>query len=57
MEMFGFGTALRGMIKWSAAARRSRRMDRVLVDLPKHLRVDIGLDRSPRYFVPRMLGE
>jgi hypothetical protein len=32
-------------------------MDRVLVNLPKHLRVDIGLDRSPRYFVPRMLGE
>jgi hypothetical protein len=55
--MFGLGTALRGMMSRRAAARRIRQMERVHVDLPSNVRVDMGLDRKRNYFVPRMLGE
>jgi hypothetical protein len=57
MEMFGFGTSLRAMVKRRAAARRSQQIERVLVDMPTNVRLDMGLEQRPRYFVPRMFGE
>jgi len=57
MAMFGLGTALRGMMSRRAAARRIRQMERVHVDLPSNVRIDMGLDQNRRSFVPRMLGE
>jgi hypothetical protein len=55
--MFGFGPALRGMMSRRAAARRIRQMERVHVDLPSNVRIDMGLDQNRKYFVPRMLGD
>jgi hypothetical protein len=57
MDVFGFGTALRGMMSRRAAARRIRQMERVHVDLPSNVRIEMGLEQKRRYFVPRMLGE
>jgi hypothetical protein len=57
MEMFGLGTSLRAMVNRKAAARWSRAIERVVFDLPEHVRADMGREQKPRYFVPRMLGE
>jgi hypothetical protein len=57
MDMFGFGTALRGMMSRRAAARRIRQMERVHVDLPATVRIDMGLDQNRNYFVPLMLNK
>ena len=57
MDVFGFGTALRKIMSRRAAARRIRQMERVHLDLPPNVRIDMGLDRKRIYFVPRMLGE
>ena len=57
MDVVGFGTALRGMMSRRAAARRIRQMERVHVDLPSNVRIEMGLEQKRRYFVPRMLGE
>ncbi len=57
MEMFGLGTTLRAMVNRRAAAHRGRLIERVLRDMPAHIRVDMGCEQKPRYFVPRMLGE
>ena len=57
MDQFGLGTALRGMMSRRAAKRRSRMMERVHVDLPPNVRIDMGLDKNRSDFVPRMLGE
>jgi hypothetical protein len=54
MEMFGLGTFLRAMVN-RTAARRSRQIERALVDMPTNVRLDMGLDQKPRSFVPRML--
>ena len=57
MEMFGLGTSLRAMVNRRAAARRNRQIERVLVDMPSNVRIDMGLEQKPRYFVPRMFGK
>jgi hypothetical protein len=57
MEMFRLGTFLRAMVNRMAAARRSRQIERVLVDMPTNVRVDMGLEQKPRSFVPRMRDE
>jgi hypothetical protein len=56
MEMFGLGKTPRAMVKRRAAARRSRQIERVLVDLPTNVRRDMGLEQKSRYFVPCMFG-
>jgi hypothetical protein len=57
MKMFGLGTSLRAMVNRRAAAPRNRQIERVLVDMPTNVRLDMGLEQKPRYFVPRMFGE
>jgi hypothetical protein len=57
MEMFRLGTFLRAIVNRMAAARRSRQIERVLVDMPTNVRGDIGIEQKPRSFVPRMLDE
>jgi hypothetical protein len=57
MEMFGLRTSLRAMVNRRAVARQNRQIERVLVDMPTNVRLDMGLEQKPRYFVPRMFGE
>jgi hypothetical protein len=57
MDMFGWGKSLSALVSRKSEARRGRLMERVLFDLPGHLRPDMGIELKPRYFVPRMLGE
>jgi hypothetical protein len=45
------------MVNRRAAARRNRQIERVLVDMPTNVRIDMGLEQKPRYFVPRMFGK
>jgi hypothetical protein len=57
MEMFRLGTFLRAPANRIASARRSRQIERVLVDMPTNVRLDMGLEKKPRSFVPRMPDE